>query len=73
MISPMENEQCSDTNNPPADMSRQKQRQDPADDGDAYEVKRSQPRRGDSYVGGLDILTIHEQIGEPSSQQDRSQ
>ncbi len=31
---------------------------------EAYEVRRSRPRHGDSYVGGLDILTVHRMIEE---------
>jgi len=31
---------------------------------DRYEVKRSRRRHDDSYIGSLDILTVHEQIGE---------
>lgn len=31
---------------------------------DSYEVPRSAPRHGDSFVGGLDILTVHQMIEE---------
>lgn|GEM_PF-2698994 len=31
---------------------------------DAYEVRKSVPRHGDSYIGGLDILTVHQMIEE---------
>ncbi len=31
---------------------------------DAYEVRKSVPRNGDSYIGGLDILTVHQMIEE---------
>ena len=31
---------------------------------EAYEVRRSLPRNDDSFIGGLDILTIHQMIHE---------
>ena len=27
-----------------------------------YEVKRNQPSMGDSFIGGLDVLTVHQQL-----------
>ena len=35
---------------------------------EAYEVRRSLPRHGDSYIGGLDILTVHQMIEEQQEQ-----
>ena len=35
---------------------------------EAYEVRRSLPRNGDSYIGGLDILTIHQMLEEQQEQ-----
>ena len=29
---------------------------------EAYEVRRSLPRNGDSFIGSLDILTIHQMM-----------
>ena len=37
---------------------------------EAYEVRRSRPRHGDSYVGGLDILTVHRMIEEQNLGED---
>lgn len=37
---------------------------------EAYEVRRSTPRHGDSYVGGLDILTVHRMIEEQNKLKD---
>lgn len=39
-----------------------------ATDDEAYEVRRSRPRLGDSYVGGLDILTVHRMIEEQNAE-----
>ena len=35
---------------------------------EAYEVRRSLPRNGDSFMGGLDILTIHQMVQEQQEQ-----
>lgn len=45
---------------------------EPAPD-DAYEVRRSAPRHGDSYVGGLDILTVHRMIEEQNKLRDNKE
>ena len=31
-------------------------------DDQPYEVKRNRPAAGDSFIGGLDVLTVHEQL-----------
>ena len=33
-----------------------------------YEVRRSLPRHGDSYIGGLDILTVHRMLEEQNAE-----
>ncbi len=38
----------------------------PADE--TYEVRRSLPQHGDSFIGGLDILTIHRMIEEQDAE-----
>jgi hypothetical protein len=35
---------------------------------ETYEVQRSQPRHGDSYIGGLDILTVHRMLEEQNAE-----
>lgn len=35
---------------------------------EAYEVRRSLPQNGDSFIGSLDILTIHQMIQEQQEQ-----
>jgi len=38
---------------------------------DQYEVRKSAPRHGDSYIGGLDILTVHQMIEEQNRANDQ--
>ncbi len=39
-------------------------------DQDGYEVRRAIPKNGDSFVGGLDILTVHRMISAEQMKQD---
>ena len=34
---------------------------------ESYEVHRSRPRNSDSFIGGLDILTIHRMLEEQNT------
>ncbi|MCH2212980.1 MAG: hypothetical protein MK110_16880 [Fuerstiella sp.] len=40
---------------------------------ESYEVRRTPPRNGDSFVGGLDILTIHRMIEEQNAGSSRQE
>ena len=41
---------------------------EPQSNEETYEVRRSQPRHGDSYMGGLDILTVHRMLEEQNAE-----
>lgn len=41
---------------------------EPRSNEESYEVRRSQPRHGDSYMGGLDILTVHRMLEEQNAE-----